>query len=79
MRRSPVGKVSQPPIFKVEQPMRFQYFFTDDGTSNFLVSRNPTLFSKYGRSEGDLNVLGCVTSFGDNFGTYFIDELEGDE
>jgi hypothetical protein len=76
MRRSPVGKVAQPPIFKVEQPMRFQYFFTDDGTSNFLVSRNPTLFSKYGRSEGDLNVLGCVTSFGDNFGTYFIDELE---
>ena len=64
------------PVYKVEQPMQFQYFFTDDGTSNFLVSRNPCLLSKYGRREGNLNILGCVTSFGDNFGSYFIDELE---
>lgn len=64
------------PVYKVEQPMQFQYFFTDDGTSNFLVSRNPCLLSKYGRGEGLLNILGCVTSFGDNFGSYFIDELE---
>ena len=66
----------QTPVYKVEQPMKFQYFFTDDGTSNFLVSRNPCLLSKYGRGEGHLNILGCVTSFGDNFGSYFIDEVE---
>jgi len=70
---------TKPPVYKVESPMRFQYFFTDDGTSNFLVSRNPTLYSKYGRAEGNLNILGCVTSFGDNFGSYFIDELEETE
>jgi len=64
------------PIYKVDQPMRFQYFFTEDGVSNFLVSRTPSLFTKYGSAEGNINVLGCVTSFGEDFGVYFTDELE---
>lgn len=63
-------------VHKVEQPMRFQYFFTDDGVSNFLISRTPSLYSKYGKGEGNLTILGCITAFGDNFGSYFTDELE---
>ena len=66
----------QPVVHKVEQPMCFQYFFTDDGLSNFLISRTPSLYTKYRKGEGNLNILGCLTSFGDNFGSYFTDDLE---
>ena len=67
--------ISIPIINKVENPMKFQYFITDDGLSSFLVGRTPSFYTRYSSGEGNLKILGCVTSFGDNFSAYIVDEL----
>ena len=48
---------------------------TDDGLSSFLVGRTPSFYTRYSSGEGNLKILGCVTSFGDNFSAYITDEL----
>ena len=63
-------------VEKVENPMKFHYFVTDDGTSSYLVSRNPIFCTKYAKEEGNLNILGSVTSFGDSFSMYITSDDE---
>ncbi len=64
-------------VHKVQQPMKFEYFFSNDGISTLLVSRSPVMYTHYGKHEGDLNILGSVTSFGEDIGSYFQDFVEG--